>query len=642
VNPTLFRRLKPYGIALLAVFVALLLRLYILAPFLGDRGPFSPFTLAILFVAWTSGFGPGVFATLICLSISIGYFIPREILFTPAEITLIVVFTVTNVLLTMVCESLRRARRRAETANVALRASEERFRRLADTAPVLIWIADTDKTRTWFNQPWLEFTGRTMAQELGHGWAQSVHPDDLERCLKIYTTSFDARKPFEIDYRIRHHEGSHRWIFDRGTPMFDEAGTFLGYMGGCIDIHDRKEAEQTSEARLQSEQAARAEAERIALLKDEFLATVSHEMRTPLTAILGWAQLLRKGTLTEEAFPQAIETIERNARTQAKLIEDLLDMSHILSGRLRIDVQRVKLTDVIEAALAAAEPAAAAKHIRVVRVLDTKTSPVSGDPIRLQQVVWNLLNNAIKFTPSGGKITVTLERVNSHLEISVSDTGEGIAPEFLPHVFDRFRQANATTTRHHQGLGLGLAIVKQLAELHGGSVHAKSPGPGQGATFILHLPVSAVHGSHYPESLSGTDADSAHHAQDEPIPSLNGADILVVDDDQDTREMLRSVLEQSGAKVRTAASAEEAVSAFDIHSPDVLVSDIGMPGEDGYSLIRKIRDRATGGSVPAVALTAFARSEDRRRAIGAGFQMHLAKPVEPAELVTAVASLAKR
>ncbi len=640
----LSRRLAPYGLAIAALLVAALLRIYVLAPFLGDRGPFSPFTLAILLAAWVGGLGPGLLATFLSLGISIGFFMPKDTILGTPQLALIAVFTTTGVLLSIVCESLRRARRRAEAANIAVRASEERFRRLADTAPILIWISDPAKACTWFNKPWLEFTGRTMEQECGNGWAQGVHPDDLERCLKIHTASFEARQAFEMDYRLRFRDGSHRWIFDRGTPMFDSGGHFLGYMGGCIDIHERKEAEQNQEALLQSEQAARAEAERIALLKDEFLATVSHEMRTPLTAILGWAQLLRKGTLSGDAFPQAIETIERNARTQAQLIEDLLDMSHILSGRLRIDVQRVRLTDIIEAALAAAEPAAAAKHIRIVRVLDTKAAPVSGDPIRLQQVIWNLLNNAIKFTPSGGKIIVALERVDSHLEISVSDSGEGIAPEFLPYVFDRFRQANATTTRRHQGLGLGLAIVKQLAELHGGSVHAKSPGKGLGSTFILQLPVSVLHGGHYPETATGpgASADPAHRIQEEPVPSLSGADLLVVDDDQDTREMLRSVLEQSGARVRTASSAEEAVHAFDDHSPDVLISDIGMPGEDGYSLIRKIRGRPAGHDTPALALTAFARSEDRRRAIGAGFQMHLAKPVEPAELVTIIASLARR
>lgn len=632
--------LKPYGIALLAMGVAVLLRLYVLAPFLGERGPFSPFTLAILLAAWIGGLGPGLFATAIGLCISSVFFIPRGTLFTPPQLTIIFVFLITNVLISVVCESMRRARARAEHANEEARASEKRFRSLADASPIFIWMCDTTKALTWCNRARLNFTGRTLEQESGNGWTDGVHPDDFHRCVKVYTTSFEARQPFEMDYRLRRHDGEYRWVVNRGTPMFGPGGTFTGYMGGCVDIHERKQTEQESEARLRQEQAARSEAERIALLKDEFLATVSHEMRTPLTAILGWAQLLRRGTLDEKSFPQAIETIERNARTQAQLIDDLLDMSHILSGRLRIDVQRVRLPDIIEAALANAEPAAAAKRIRIVRVLDTSTSPVSGDPIRLQQVIWNLLNNAIKFTPADGKITVTLARVDSHLEVSVSDSGEGISTEFLPHVFDRFRQANATASRKHGGLGLGLAIVKQLIELHGGSVRAESPGPGQGASFTIHLPISAVSGGNYRESLTAN--DTALDLRDEPMPSLAGSDVLVVDDDRDTREMLRSVLERSGAQVRTAASVEEAIAAFDQRSPHILVSDIGMPGEDGYSLIRKVRERPAGTGIPALALTAFARSEDRRRAISAGFQMHLAKPVEPAEFVTIIASLARR
>ena len=635
-------RLKPYGAAALAVAIAALLRTFVLAPFLGDKGAFSPFTLAILYSAWTGGLGPGLLATFLSLVIPIGFFIPGDTLFTPPQITIIVVFTTTGVLLSIVCESMRRARLHAEAANEEVRASEKRFRSLADNAPILIWIADTANSSTWFNRAWLEFTGRTIEEESGTGWTSGIHPDDFHRCVKTYTTSIEAREPFEMDYRLRHHDGTYRWIVDRGTPMFSAAGAFIGYMGGCVDIHERKEAEQSSEARLQTERSARAEAERIALLKDEFLATVSHEMRTPLTAILGWAGLLRKGSLTGDAFPQALETIERNARTQAQLIEDLLDMSHILSGRMRLDIQRVRLPDIIEAALAAAEPAAATKHIRIVRAIDARIAPFSGDPIRLQQVVWNLLNNAVKFTPSGGRITVTLAHVDSHIEISIADTGEGIVAEFLPHVFDRFRQANATSTRRHGGLGLGLAIVKQLVELHGGTVRVRSPGAGRGSTFLIEFPIAAPHGGHHPETLTATDADTAHRGQDDPLPSLAGADVLVVDDDLDTREMLRSVLEQSGAQVRTAGSAHEAVAAFDHHSPHVLISDIGMPGEDGYALIRKIRERSAGADVPALALTAFARSEDRRRAIGAGFQMHLAKPIEPAELVTIIASLAKR
>jgi len=468
-----------------------------------------------------------------------------------------------------------------------------------------------------------------------------VHPDDYGHCVETYSTNFDARQSFEMDYRLRRRDGVYRWVMDRGIPIFSQEGVFLGYMGSCIDINERKEAEEQGDALLKMEQAARVQAERTALLKDEFLATVSHEMRTPLTAMLGWVQLLRSGSLPSETVPQALETIERNARAQAKLIDDLLDMSRILSGRLRLDVQTVNIVEVVEAALDAAEPGAAAKKIRMVRVLDPLSGPVTGDPMRLQQIVWNLLSNAVKFTPTAGKITVTLERINSHVEISVSDSGEGILPEFLPHVFDRFRQQDSSTMRKHQGLGLGLSIVKQLVELHGGAVRASSAGLGQGATFVVSLPVAAAHREVKEREVT---VPVEPPPVSEGVPTLLGTRVLVVDDDTDARELLRSILAQRGASVRTAGSASEALAQLDSRVPDVLVSDIGMPGQDGYGLIREVRlrPREKGGHIPALALTAFARSDDRRRAISAGFHMHLAKPVEPAELVTVVASLARR
>jgi PAS domain S-box-containing protein len=502
-------------------------------------------------------------------------------------------------------------------------------------------MSDTMRARTWFNRAWLDFTGRTMEQELGNGWADDVHPDDLERCLQIHTASFDARQPFEMDYRLRRRDGAWRWMLDRGTPTSD-AGGFTGYMGGCVDIHDRKEAEHASAERLREEQAARAEAERVALLKDEFLATVSHEMRTPLTAILGWSQLLRKGMLDGANVSQAVETIERNARTQAQLIEDLLDMSRILSGRMRLDVKRVRLPDIIAAALEAAKPAASAKRIGITRSIAPDSTPVAGDPIRLQQVVWNLLNNAVKFTPEGGRVTITLTDTSSHAELAIADTGEGIPADFLPHVFDRFRQANAGSARRHGGLGLGLAIVKQLVELHGGTVVAESEGPGLGARFTIRLPLAVPEAPEVATTAPARDGRPDSPARNASRPTLKGADILVVDDDRDTREILRTVLEQTGATVRTAASAAEAYAAVQASTPTVLVSDIGMPGEDGYSLIRKVRALPACSRTPAIALTAFSRTEDRHRALLAGFQMHLSKPVEATELVVLVSSLLRR
>jgi PAS domain S-box-containing protein len=502
-------------------------------------------------------------------------------------------------------------------------------------------MTDASKARTWLNRPWLEFTGRTMDQELNRGWEDGVHPSDIERFREVYSSSFDTRQPFEMDYRLRRHDGIYRWVLDRGIPITGSDGTFLGYMGGVIDINERKSAEENSEAMLRIEQAARVEAERAALMKDEFLATVSHEMRTPLTAMLGWVQMLRSGSLAGDAVPHALETIERNARAQAKLINDLLDMSRILSGRLRLDIQQVNLTDIVEAAISTAEPAAAAKKISVVRQFEAEAESVSADASRLQQVIWNLLNNAIKFTPSGGEVKVVMKRLESQMEITVSDSGEGIEPEFLPHVFERFRQQDSSTDRRHQGLGLGLSIVKQLVELHGGSVRALSEGVGKGAAFTVVVPLSNTYIRRAAEPLAQRKEE--HPPAMEAPPSILGVKVLVVDDDNDARELLRSILAHHGASVRTAASAADAIKEFAAKPPQILLSDIGMPGEDGYELIRKIRalDSQEAKRVPAVALTAFARSEDRRRAIGAGFNMHLSKPVEPAELLTIVASLTK-
>ncbi|HEX8888797.1 MAG TPA: PAS domain S-box protein [Pyrinomonadaceae bacterium] len=399
------------------------------------------------------------------------------------------------------------------------------------------------------------------------------------------------------------------------------------------------EAEQaaTENARLYRE------AQESNRLKDEFLATVSHELRTPLTAILGWAHMLRTGQFSSDSALKAFETIERNARAQAQLIDDLLDVSRIITGKLRIDVRQVDPNSFVEAAIEAVRPAAEAKGIRIQKIMDTGVVTVSGDPVRLQQVVWNLLANAIKFTQRGGKVQVRLERVNSHVEIAVSDTGAGISSEFLPHVFDRFRQANQRTTRQHGGMGLGLSIVRHLVEIHGGTVVAESPGEGKGSTFTVLLPVAPV----YQVAAEG---ERVHPAARDTLPSfecldrLDGMHVLVVDDEPDTRELLRAGLGQCGAEVTVASSSTEAIEAMQAVTPDLLISDIGMPEVDGYELIRRIRSMPdeNGGRIPAIALTAYARVEDRMQALRAGYQMHVPKPVEMAELVAVAASLVQR
>jgi PAS domain S-box-containing protein len=396
-------------------------------------------------------------------------------------------------------------------------------------------------------------------------------------------------------------------------------------------------------ARLhEAERKALREAEAANRIKDEFLATVSHELRSPLNAIAGWARMLRTGQRDEAMVTRALDVIERNVKLQEGLIGDLLDLSRIVTGRLRLDVQPVDLIAVTGMAIDVVRPAADAKGIRLEAVLEPSARLVSGDPDRLQQVLWNLLSNAVKFTPRGGRVEIQLQRVNSQAELAVRDTGEGISPELLPHVFERFRQATGERVQAREGLGLGLAIVRHLVELHGGTVHADSPGAGQGATFIVRLPLLAVQrpAVRFEETRLALGRDRPHGA-----PSvLGGVRVLVVDDEADARELIRTVLDESGAVVTLAGSAAEALEAFERDRPEVLISDIAMPGEDGYALIRQVRalPPEQGGQVPGVAVTAHARTDDRIRALLAGFQLHVPKPVEAAELVAVVASLLGR
>ncbi|PYS99674.1 MAG: hybrid sensor histidine kinase/response regulator [Acidobacteria bacterium] len=405
------------------------------------------------------------------------------------------------------------------------------------------------------------------------------------------------------------------------------------------EIDERERIAQELKASVGREKAALVESEIAHRAKDEFLATVSHELRTPLNSMLGWSQMLQTGRLSPDDQFHAFETIERNARHQAQLIEDVLDMSRIITGKVRLDVRPVEPVAVVEQAIEIVRPTAEAKGVKLSSKLEPEAGPISGDDSRLQQVIWNLLSNAIKFTPKGGSVEVRLARVDSHVEITVSDTGEGIDPAFLPFAFDRFRQAIGNSSRPHGGLGLGLAIVRHLVELHGGKVDAESAGPGNGSVFTVSLPIMAT----LPKDLRDESApDSIPPFDFEPI--LSGVRVLVAEDEPDARELLQVVLSGCGADVRACGSAAECFDELQKWKPDVLVSDVGMPGEDGYSLIKRIRQLPDekGGQIPAVALTAYARVEDRVRALSAGFHTHAPKPVEPRELVAAVASLARR
>lgn len=406
-------------------------------------------------------------------------------------------------------------------------------------------------------------------------------------------------------------------------------------------LYEQERGAAAERARLlEAEQTARLEVERVSVMKDEFLATLSHELRTPLNAVLGWADLLLNRNPEDPELRRGLDTIARNARAQSQLIDDLLDMNRIVSGKIRLDVQRVDLAMIVEAALESVGPSLTAKELRLRKTIDPHAGPVFGDPNRLQQVVWNLLSNAVKFTPKAGKLDVLLQRVNSHIEITIADSGIGIAPKFLPHLFERFSQAETSTTRTFGGLGLGLAIVKQLVELHGGSIRADSPGEGQGATFVVALPLRAVRGFEEPREHPTTSKRT-------PVPGtmdaqlLSGISVLVVDDEPDARDLLQVVLQCASAEVSVAQDAEEALRLVKQRRFSAIISDIGMPHRDGYWFIREVRNLSVeqGGKTPAVALTAFARSEDRTRAMLSGFQVHLSKPIEPRELVATLKSL---
>jgi PAS domain S-box-containing protein len=467
-------------------------------------------------------------------------------------------------------------------------------------------------------------------------WQMMVHDEDREAMNAAVDKALDDGSDYEVEYRIQRRDGTEGWISGRGRAIYADDGSVTGMLGFVQDITTRKTSEvETERLYRQAEESGR--------LKEEFLATISHELRTPLSAILGWARMLRLGQLSDDHTAKALDTIERNARAQAQLIDDLLDVSRIMTGKLRMDVRPSDPNAFIDAAVEAVGPAAEAKGVRVLKVIDTGAVSIPGDPVRLQQVVWNLLSNAIKFTPRGGRVQIRSERVNSHLEIIVSDTGQGISADFLPHVFDRFRQADQKTSRQHGGMGLGLAIVRHLVELHGGTVSATSEGEGKGATFTVMLPITPI----YQVDSSGGRVHPAARdllPPDEGTDRLDGLTILVVDDEPDTRELLKQGLEYCGAKVRVAGSANEAVDELVASVPDILISDVGMPGIDGYDLIRQVRGlpRDRGGQVPAIALTAYTRTEDRLQALRAGYDMHVPKPVELAELVAVAISVARR
>jgi PAS domain S-box-containing protein len=533
---------------------------------------------------------------------------------------------------------------RESELEAARRRNEARFRTLIDAMPQCVWAASAEGEVYYFNRVWLAYTGHSGETTDRDGYLEAIHLDDRARVEHAWREAVLKETPFELEFRVRRgRDGSDRWHLGRGVPEKDERGAVNGWIATLTDIDDQRRLSEEHMELLERAEKARSIAEAANRSKDEFLATVSHELRNPLQAILGWVRILRSESLSPDALEKALETIERNATVQAQLIEDILDVSRIITGKMRIEVKPIRWHEIIQAAVDTVRPAIDGKGLSLKVELDPAADNAAGDPDRLQQVVWNLLSNAIKFTGAGGQIDLRLTRVGSQNELVVKDTGRGISPDFLSHVFDRFRQADSSSTRVQGGLGLGLAIVRHLVELHGGSVEVESAGINQGSKFTVTLPT---------RTMAVTTDDLDRISAEKPprallpfgdAPSLDGVRVLVVDDDRDARELLSTVLCRFGANVTAVSSVEEALLALDRSALDVLVSDIGMPREDGFSLIQKVRTLAKEArQIPAMALTGFARSEDGQKALAAGFQLHVPKPVDPAQLVVQVAALAGR
>lgn len=487
---------------------------------------------------------------------------------------------------------------------------------ILDNVPQLIWSTRADGYTDFYNRRWLEYVGASFEQIEGGGWLDFVHPDDRAATRKRWDRAVQGGEPYEVEYRLRRHDSEYRWVLARGLPMRESSGAIVRWFGACTEIDDQKKAEQLREASLR-------ELEQVTRLKDEFLASASHELRTPLNAILGWARMQSEHP---ELAPRATTVIERNAKTLADLINDLLDMSRVVVNKLSVEPRPLDLRALVFSAIDIVRPSADAKGI-VLRVEpDEGVGRIVGDPNRLRQVVWNVLSNAVKFTPRGGEVTVQVERSDGQVHVVVADTGKGMAAEFLPFVFDRFRQADGSKTRREGGLGLGLAIAKHIVDLHGGLLIARSPGIGQGSTFTISLPATAVAA---PSDRVGRERFSTTR--------LDGIHVLVVDDEDDARELVTAILHQSGATADAADSVASALDTLDSRSPDIVLSDVGMPNQSGYDLACELRAR--GFTKPIVALTAFAGPTHRTDALRAGFDDHLAKPVEPARLVTVISQM---
>jgi PAS domain S-box-containing protein len=609
--------------------------------------------------------GPGLIATALSALLARYFFLQplhSFALYKTADAVSLPLFFLIGVAMSVVIDSLRRAEE-AHRTNAEL--ATERARELADAAdaisstrrrlvdvvenvPGVVWEAwgqpDAETQRVDFVSDYARVMVGYDPREwtsTRNFWLTIVHPDDRERAAAEAAAIFASRGRGRSEFRWVHRDGHVIWVEAHSQVVLDDQARPIGMRGVTLDISDRKQLERDRVQLLERERAARSDADAANRLKDDFLATLSHELRTPLNAILGYTRMLRRGVLEDARRGHALEVIERNASMLSQMVEDVLDVSRTVAGKIRLTVQAVDPARTVEEAIATVKPAADARGVTLQSVLDGGAGPIAADPDRLQQIVWNLLSNAVKFTPRGGRVQVRLARADSHVEIAVSDTGIGVPPEFLPHVFERFRQGDSRYSREYGGLGLGLAIARELVELHGGTIQAASDGVGKGATFIVKLPVMIVHARDLQRGAAPLAGRALPRAED---PRLDGIRVLVVDDDRDATGLMREVLAAAGATVIVAHSGSEALSILSREKADVLLSDIGMPEMDGFAFIERVRASADPAvrDVPAAALTAYARSDDRVRALKNGFQMHLAKPIDPAEVVAAVMALAAR
>ena len=630
-----------YGVAILSVAIAAVVRWFLQSQF-GDRAPFTTFYIAVMVAAFYGGLGPGLLATVLStLMGSYFWLLPAGSVHPSrsANWLALVMFVPTLVVITVLTEALHKARRRAAADARRVIEQEQRYRTIVENASEGIWIIDAEARTTFVNPCLCEMFGYPADEMFGRTPFEFIFDEDQQAAReRLRQRQAGDTQPREFRYRRK--DGSELWATISTSTLNGPQGEAIGMLALLADVSERKQMEAEREQVMAREQEARRVAEAANQTKDEFLATLSHELRTPLNSIIGWSGMLREKKLPEHATGQAVEAIHRNAKAQAQIIEDLLDVSRIISGKLTLNRQPVALEEVIDAALDAARPVAEAKHVALAKsgqMLDV----VMGDSTRLQQVMMNLLTNAVKFTQSGGRVGVRVESDERTARIVVEDNGHGISADFLPYVFERFWQADSSYTRRHSGLGLGLAIVRHLVELHGGTVSAASEGIGQGSTFTVTLPLALVQKT-IDSAATLAVSESGLPDSTSRLP-LKGVKVLIVDDDEDTREMLMALLSLHGAETLTAGSAADALHRLRGWRPDLLVSDLGMPDEDGYALIRKVRSLPSeeGGNTPAVALTGYASEEESDRVRAAGFQAHAAKPVEVAKLVETIARLAE-